>query len=471
MNTQIESNRKKTKQFKFTMPDTYVLLFIIVILAVGATYIIPAGEFERETVNNMTVVVSDSYHTVESNPASLFDIVLSFQKGMVQSGSIIFLILFMGGLIEVIESTGSIKAGVMKAIDKTKGNEFILIATISVIFAFAGAASIVAYSVIAFVSIGVIIARAMRLDPIVAVAITFGATFAGFNVGFVNPYTVGIAHNIAELPMFSGLLFRLVVFSVIVSTTVWYTWRYAKKVLKDPSQSMVSNSYGGDEEKIENHSEFTTKHKAVLGFVVLAFMFMVYATVQFSWSIDQMAAFILVIAIGAGFIGRIHYNQFIAHFMKGAEKLVYGALVVGAARAILVIMEDGKILDTIVNSLSGLLTDLPPVIAAIAMFVSNGVINFFIPSGSGQAVVVMPIMTPLADMVGITRQVAVQAYQFGDGFTNSILPTSGPLMASLAVAGVPYMKWVRWMMPLFLIWGVIAIAALAVGVLINWGPY
>ncbi|GGA30544.1 YfcC family protein [Psychrobacillus lasiicapitis] len=464
---------KNKKRFSLKMPDTYVLLFGILLIAAIATYLVPAGQFERVEKDGLTMVVPGTYHSVESMGVGVMDILLSMQKGMVESGSIIFLVLFIGGLMEVIESTGSIKAAVMKAIDKTRGNEFILIAVITILFALGGAVGAVANSVIAFVSIGLIISKALRLDPIIAVAITFGATFAGFNVGFINPYSVGIAHKIAELPLFSGLLFRVIVFVVIVSITIWYTWRYAKKVLKDPKNSILSHSFleESDLDESELHSEFTNKHKGILLFVGLAFAFMVYGTIQFKWTLDHMSAYFLGVAILVGVIGKIHYNQFIVHFMKGAEKLLYGALIVGAARAILVVLEQGQVLDTIVYALSNLFTGLSPIMATMAMFVANTIISIVVPSGSGQAVLIMPIMTPLADMLGVTRQVAVQTYLFGDGFTNSIIPTSGTLMASLAIAGIPYTKWFKWMFPLFLIWMVIAVITLIIAVSINWGPF
>lgn len=470
----MKTKTPKEKRFSIKMPDTYVLLFGILLLAALATYLVPSGQFERIEKDGLTMVVPGTYHSVEGSGVGVMDILLSVQKGMVESGSIIFLVLFIGGLMEVIESTGSIKAAVMKAIDKTRGNEFILIAVITILFALGGAVGAVANSVIAFVSIGLIISKALRLDPIIAVAITFGATFAGFNVGFINPYSVGIAHKIAELPLFSGLLFRVILFVVIVAVTIWYTWRYAKKVLKDPKNSILSHSFmdeiDSNDEK-ELHVDFTKKHKVILLFVGLAFAFMIFGTIQFKWTLDHMSAYFLGLAILVGVIGKIHYNQFIVHFMKGAEKLLYGALIVGAARAILVVLEQGQVLDTIVYALSNLFTGLSPIMATMAMFVANTVISIVVPSGSGQAVLIMPIITPLADMLGITRQVAVQTYLFGDGFTNSIIPTSGTLMASLAIAGIPYTKWFKWMFPLFLIWMVIAVITLIIGVSINWGPF
>lgn len=462
--------QKDEKKRRFPAPDTYVILFIILLLAVIATYIVPGGAFEREVVDGVERVVPNTYSTTESQPTSFIDIFLALQEGMVQSGGLIFLVLFAGGAFEIIERSGAIKAGILRAVHLTAGKEFWLIAIICALFAVGGAVGVVANTVIPFVAIGMIIARALKLDPIIAVAITFGATFAGFNVGFINPYTLGIAQDLADVPLFSGMTFRVIVFVIIVGITILYTWGYAKRILNDPSKSLVGvlDEQSSTEKSLE--TDFTRRHKVILSFVAISLLFFMYATIQFGWTTDHMAAFFIVIGLGAGVIARLNYNEIASTFLAGCQKLVYGALIIGVARSILIVMENAHIMDTIVYAISVPLEGLEPVLAAIGMFLANGVINFFIPSGSGQAVIAMPILSPLADMLGITRQVAVQAYQFGDGFTNSIFPTSGPLMASLAIAGVPWLKWAKWMLPLLLIWGVIAIIMLTIGVLINWGP-
>lgn len=460
--------RKKSRRWE--MPDTYVILFIVLLMAVVATYLSPAGTFEREAVDGVQRVIPDTYSQVEKNPAGFMDIFLALQSGMVQSGSLIFLVLFAGGAFEVVERSGAIRGGILRAVNKTKGKEFLLIAVISILFALGGAIGAVANSVIPFVAIGIIIARALRLDAMVAVSITFGATFAGFNVGFLNPYTVGIAQSIAGLPLFSGMTLRIITFVVIVAVTILYTWKYAKKIMADPSKSIIGvlESPVGSEGELE--APFTSRHKVILIFVGIALSFFIYATIQFKWSIDHMAAFFIVIGLISGAIAGMNYNKIAVTFLEGCQKLVYGALIIGVARGVLIIMENAQILDTAVNALAAPLGSLPPVFAAIGMFIANAGLNFLVPSGSGQAMIAMPILSPLADMVGITRQVAVQAFQFGDGFTNSIFPTSGPLMASLAVAGVPWIKWAKWMLPLFLIWCGIAVVMLVIAVLIGWGP-
>lgn len=231
--------KERNKKKRWEMPDTYVILFAVLLLAVVLTYIVPAGSFERETVEDVERVVSGTYSQTEGNPAGFMDLFLALQQGMVESADLIFLVLFAGGAFEIIERSGAIRGGILRAVNVTKGKEFWLIAIISILFALGGAVGAVANSVIPFVAIGLIIARALKLDALVAVAITFGATFAGFNVGFLNPYTVGVAQTIADVPLFSGMGLRILAFVLIVGVTIWYTWRYAKRVLENPSKSLI----------------------------------------------------------------------------------------------------------------------------------------------------------------------------------------------------------------------------------------
>lgn len=465
----MDKNNNMNKK-RFEMPDTYVILFLVLVVTAVATYFVPAGTYERETVDGVERVVSGTFASTDQNPAGFMDVFLALQTGMVDSAGLIFLVLFAGGMFEVVERSGAITGGIMSAVDRMRGREFMLIAVISVLFALGGATGAVANSVIPFVAIGVMLARALKLDAIVAVSITFGATFIGFAAGFLNPYTVGIAHSIAELPLFSGMLFRIIAFILLVGVTIWYTWIYAKRIMKDPSRSLMGILEDGDDEMEMEKPPFTLRHKLILSWVALALAFFVFAVIQFQWTTNHMAAFFIIIGLVSGIIAGMNYNTLTLTFLEGCKNLVYGALIIGVARAVLVVMEQASILDTLVQALSVPLGILPPVLAAIGMFIANTLFNFFVPSGSGQAAIIMPIQTPLADMVGVTRQVAVMAYQFGDGFSNSIFPTSGPLMASLAVAGVPWIKWAKWLLPLFLIWSVIAMSILAIGVMINWGP-
>ncbi|MFD1334685.1 YfcC family protein [Oceanobacillus iheyensis] len=460
---------QQRKHSRWVMPDTYVILFLVLLAAYIATFIIPSGTFDRESVDGVEKVIPGTYQSTDGNSLGFLDFFNAIQTGMVSSADIIFLILFTGGMFEIIERSGALRGVINQAVRLTRGNEFWLIATVSTIFALVGAVGAVANAVIAFVMVGVIIARALKLDPIVAIAITFGANFVGFSVGFLNPYTVGIAQDIAGLPLFSGALFRIIIFILMLTITIAYTWRYAKKIMQNKEMSLIG-TYEADDEMDSLNAPFTTRHKLLLGFVTLSLGFFVYGSIQLEWTINHMSAFFIFISLGSGIIAGMHYNTITETFLHGARNLVYGALVVGLARSVIVVLEEAMVIDTIVYALSVPLENLLPVFSAIGMFISNSLLNFLVNSGSGQAMIAMPLLSPLADMIGVTRQVAVQSYQFGDGLTNLIFPTSGILMASLAVAKVPYTKWIKWVFPLFLIWLVIAIIALLIGVLIEWGP-
>lgn len=455
---------------RWEMPDTYVIVFGVLVMAAFATYVVSPGSFERSEVDGITRVVADSYTAAERAPASFMDVFLALQTGMVQSAGLIFLVLFAGGMFEIVERSGAIRAGILAVIGTMRGKEFWLVAIITVLFALGGAVGALANSVIPFVALGVMLARALRLDAIVAVAITFNAAFVGFSAGFLNPYTVGLAHNIAELPLFSGMVFRLVGFVLLVTATVWYTWRYCRRIMADPSRSVIGVLEPEEGEAEEEHPEFTLRHKLVLGWTGAMLGFFVFAVLQFQWTTDHMAAFFIVIGLGAGIIAGMGYNTIALTFIDGCKVLVYGALIIGVARSVLVVMEDANILDTLVQALSVPLQALPASVTAIAMFIVNSIFNFFVPSGSGQAAIMIPIQTPLADMIGLTRQTTILAFQYGDGFSNSLYPTSGPLMASLAMASVPWLTWARWFFPLFLIWSAIAIILLLVATAIGLGP-
>lgn len=467
--TDIDNKNQSPKKKKWEMPDTYVIVFLVLLFVTIATYFVPAGLFDREEVDGVERVISGSFSPAETNPAGIMDLFLAIQTGMVESAGLIFLVLFAGGMFEVIERTGAIRAGILSTISYMRGKEFLLIAVITTLFALGGAVGALANSVIPFVAIGVVLARALKLDAIVAVAITFNAAFIGFTAGFLNPYTVGIAHNIADIPLFSGMMFRIISFVILVSITIWYTWRYCRMIMNDPGRSLMG-VLEADEEDPELDAKFTLRHKLILGWTTLALLFFVFAVVQFEWTTDHMAAFFIIIGLVAGIIAGMNYNTLTLTFLEGCKKLVYGALIIGVARAVLVVMENANILDTLVNGLSAPLELFPPVLTAIGMFIINSIFNLFIPSGSGQAAIMMPIQVPLADMIGINRQISVLAFQFGDGLSNALYPTSGPLMASLAVAAVPWLKWAKWFLPLFLILSLASMILLAIAVFINLGP-
>ncbi|WP_255585174.1 YfcC family protein [Virgibacillus saliphilus] len=471
--TEERKNTKKRKA-KFKMPDVYVLLFFLVVLASVATYVIPAGEYDRVEQNDITVVDPDSFHSVEQSPVGISNIFMSIAEAMIDSADIIFLILFLGGAFRLMEASGAINAGVLSLINKFENRRSLLIVLLGSMFALLLTTGFSANATVAFIPIGILIAKALKLDAIAGVAIVFLTSMTGFTIAFLNPKVLGIAQQVAELPLFSGIGYRIVLFVVFTVITILYILWYCKRIQDDPSKSyMGENKFPHDtsEVSIDTDIKFTVKHSIVLLLFIAGMAFYVYGALNLDFGMNEMTALFLVIAIGSGIITGLNANEIVAEFMNGMRGLVYAALIVGAARAVVFVLEDGKIVDTIINGFAQVLELFPSDIAAIGMLWANAIFNFFVNSGSGQAMVTMPIWTPLADILGITRQVTVQAFQFGDGITNLLWPTSGTLMAALAMGGVPYGAWFKFIWRLILIWMILASIAIYVAMLFNWGPF
>lgn len=441
---------------KFKVPHTYVIIFTIILIAFLGTYIIPAGTYDRvEGPNNRMIVDPDSFTQVDQTPVKFFSfkedhLFTSVFNGMQRSSGIIFFILIVGGAFAMIQGTGAIDAGIGRAAIKLKNRGIILIPVMMLLFGIGGATIGMAEETIVFVPIGIALARALGYDAIVGTAmVTLGAA-AGFTGGFANPFTVGVAQSIAEVEIYSGFTFRLIVFIVVLAITAWYIMRYAIKVKKNPELSVVADLEKENNEQLDLSAipQLNIKHILVFIVMVVGFGFIIYGVREYEWFIKELTSAFFMMGIFASIVGGIKPSDAAKHFVEGAKGIAFGALVVGFARAILVVMEHGQIIDTIIHSLASGISHLPGVVAAVLMYVVQIILNFFIPSGSGQAATTMPIMAPLADLVGVTRQTAVLAYQFGDGFTNSIIPTSAVLMSYLAIGKIPYEKWFKWILPL-----------------------
>ncbi|AST90923.1 MULTISPECIES: YfcC family protein [Sutcliffiella] len=459
---------------KRELPDAYVILFGILVIAALLTYIIPAGAFERETADNgISVIVPNSYETIDQQPASLIAIFRSIQEGMIGGAPLIFLVLIIGGTFRVIESTGAIDTLIMKTIHKTKNKEWLLIIIVATLFSVFGGLGIIVNAVIAFIPIGIILARAMKMDAIVGVSIIYLGAYAGFAIGFLDPLTTGFAQQIAQLPLFSGIGLRMVIYITVLAGTLAYVLWYANRVKKNPENSILGENRFPklDEKSMEAVSSvLTSTHKLVIALLVIGIGTYVYGVFQLNWSTNEMAAIFIMIAAGTAILSKMGANKMVSEFMNGAKAVVYGALIIGMARSIVVILENGMVLDTVVHGMAIMLEPFSSTMGAIAMLIGNGLFNLIVSSGSGQAAIVMPIMTPLADIMDIPRQVVVQAYTMGDGFTNIITPLSGVLMANLAIAGIPWTKWIKFAIPLVLIWYVIGIIFIVIAMMINWGP-
>lgn len=464
-------NHSQSKEKKALNINAFVLLFFVIVISAILTYIMPAGEYDRVEKDGRTVVVPDSFHVTDSSPVGFFDIFTSIHTGMVNSASIIFFILIIGGAFGILKTTGALDAFILTITSKLSNRELLLIPVLMLFFGVAGALMGMAEETIVYIAIITPLAIALGLDAIVGFAIVSIGANIGFMSAILNPFNIGVAQSIAELPTFSGIGLRLVLFVTLYLAGVIYVYRYAKKIKSNPALKFIGNVQERSLVNVDTAGKLTTRHKWILIIFLSNFVVLIFGVIKFDWYITEIASLFLLFGIIIGIVGKLGPNKMADSFIDGAKDLIGGALIIGFAQAILVVIQDGKLIDSVLFYAATFLSQLSPILNAIGMFFLQLFINFFVPSGSGQAALTMPIMAPLADLVGVTRQTAVLAFQLGDGISNSIFPTAGVLLAGLAVAGVPYTKWVKWVLPLLLIQIAIAILFLVIAQVIHYGPF
>ncbi len=443
----------------------YLLLFIILVLAAVATWIIPAGKFDHETRNGITFAVKGSLHEVARSGVYPGEIFMAIVQGVIKAAPIIFLILFTGGLLAVIEATGAIATALNSLSRSTKISDTRVVLIFGVIFAILGTTGVVQNSVVAFVPIGLLVARSLGLSPMIGTALVYLTCAAGFNVSVLGPATTGLTQHLAQLPLFSGMLLRGITCLLFVITVMVYLIIQVKRLRADGqvrSEQMVQS---------DTKLVITGRHKLILIACAVTLLAFMAGTVTLHWATNEMSAMFIILSIVVGMIGRMSGSAIANTFLAGCSQLVKGGFIVGMAGAISVVLQQGNILDPIVGFLSDLLAPVHPAIAAVGMFVSAALMHFGISSGSGESALLIPIFSPLGDNLGLTRQVTVQTVLLGEGIVNSISPTSGVLMAALATANISFGKWIKFVAPVVAIWFVICVVTLLIGVAINWGPF
>ena len=394
-------------------------------------------------------------------------------KGLAKASDIVFLVIIVGGAFNIIIETGMFQSFAGRLTKVFSNKEVLIIPAFSTIFALA-CTTMGVNTFIGFAPIAVIIARSIGYDAIVGVSMVALGGAIGFSTGTFNPFTTGVAQSLAGLPIFSGLGYRFIcLVAFLIVTNIYIIW-YAKKVKANPESSVV---YEMEQEnkKIEvsekQHDKIEGKHYLVLLIVIACFVLLVYGSQNWKWKLQENAAMFIWMGVLSGFAYGFGPSKIAEEFTKGARKLVYGALMIGMANGISLILADGKILDTTVQYLGGLLVALPSYLQAAGMFLMQLLINGLITSGSGQAAATMPIMLPVADIIGMTKQTAVLAFNFGDGLSNYILPTSSALMGFIAMVGISYSNWMKFMWRLFLIWIVVGAVLVIIANSINYGPF
>ena len=457
------------------LPDTLIIVLSILIIFIVLTWVIPAGEYQRTELNGRTVLVPGSYKIVENQPQGISAFFTAPIKGFISAGQIIAFVFLVGGAFGIINRTGAINAGLANIIRFSIRNpqyKRFIIPFIMVLFSLAGATFGMSEEVLVFIMITIPLALALGYDSIVGVAMSFVAAAAGFAGAFFNPFTIGVAQGIAEIqPLFSGWEYRMIVWAVMTIISIVFVMMYAGRIEKDKTKSPVYEIDKQRSKELLTNDEqpsFTLKRKLVLILLFLSIVFLVVGVNIWDWYINEIAGLFIALGIISAIIARLPSAESVKAFTGGAKDMMVAALVIGLTKGLLVIATDGKIIDTILHSIAIFAGNFHSTVSVEVMFLLQSFLNFFIPSGSGQAALTMPIMAPLSDLLGISRQTAVLAFQLGDGLSNMIIPTSGVTMGVLAIAKIPYEKWVRWMLPLIIIFFVAAMLLLIPPVLFGW---
>lgn len=416
------------------------------------TWVLPSGEFAtEENESGIEVVIPGSFEVFNEkeylSPVSLFTVV---PRAFADAQGIIFFVLIIGGALAVVRKTGAIDALLGKIVIHfgTKPGPLLFITMI--LFALASATLGMAEEYIPFAIILVALCVAMNLDSITAIGTMVVGYGIGYGIAILNPFTLLVAQDIAGLTPGSGMWFRLSLSVPLLAIGFHHVWSYAKRIQRNPENSFVFGIQESENQTITDNPEFTVRRLLVLLVTTGALIALVYGIYKYGWYFIELGAVFLALTILVGIISEIGINQTAKTFTAGAAELTGTALLIGFARAIALIMEDGEILHTVVNGLAAPLSIVGAEFAAIGMLFIQSILNFFIPSGSGQALVTMPLMAPIGDLIGVSRQVSVLAFQLGDGLMNMIVPTNPVLMGILGLASIPYDKWFKFIYPLML---------------------
>ena len=444
------------------VPDPLTLLVACVVLAAGLSHVLPAGQYQRQKDprTGRNVVVAGTYAPVDPRPVGLFDAMVAIPRGMANAADVVFLILFGSAAFTVVDRTGALATGVSWLVAKLGRRQLLVIPVISLLFATGGVIENMQEEIIALITILVALTSRLGFSPIVAVAMSIGAAFVGAAFSPINPFQVVIAQQVADVPRLSGWAFRTVFLAIALAIWIAATMRYA-------SRTRDARVAGPAPEAKVVAPENLTRHLTILVMVGVTFVVLAWGLLSQGWDFDHLTALFFVMGVGAGLVGGLGFSGTARAFTEGFRDMALAAVIVGVARAIFVVLEDGRIVDTIVRGLFMPIADLPAAVAGIAMMAAHIGLHIPVPSVSGQAVLTMPIMAPLADLLGMSRQVAVLAYQYGAGMMDMITPTNGGLMAVLAAAGVGYDEWLQFAGPLMALLtalGAVAVViALAIG--------
>lgn len=444
---------------RFSIPHPLVLLAGCVILAAAASYVLPAGQFDRseDEATGRSVVVAGTYHAVERAPVNLFDAMVALPRGMAEAAEVIFLVFLIGGAFTVVDETGALRRGVTSLVRTLRGRDLLVIPIVSIFFATGGVVENMQEEIIPLIPVLLILTRTVGFTPLVAVAMSAGAAFVGSAFSPINPFQVQIAQKLAELPLGSGGLFRGVFLILALALWIGMTMRYASRKRREPEVVEDSSDAG-----------IGGRDWVIFGLIAVTFAVIVIGLLpRWGWDFNEMSAAFFIMGVVIGLLAGMGLTGTAEAYVRGFRSMAYAALLIGFARAIFVVLEDGHIVDTIVHAMFTPLEGLPLIASSLGMIVAQTAIHVPVPSVSGQAVLTMPVLIPLSDLLGLSRQVVVLAYQYGAGLCDIITPTNGALLAMLAAAGVRYEEWIKFAMPLYL--ALVALGALSIAIAIAIG--
>ncbi|MCX6552403.1 MAG: AbgT family transporter [Acidobacteria bacterium] len=456
----------------FKIPHAVVMMLLIIVVTVGLTYVIPSGAFDRDKGG---LVRPGTYHVISKDyapgdilaakkssttlayPASPLAVFTSIPVGMTGAASLIFMIMFIGGMFGVLQETGALNAGIERLLAATKGNVYVLAPLLMLAIAAGGTCLGLISEYLVLIPIMLVLAKRLGLDALFGTALITIAAKIGYMTSVTNPMALVIAQPIVGVEVFSGIWFRLITFVLYLPIGIWFLLRYVRK------SGFVHNQ----------HLEFSSaplpgRHAAIWSVVTLSVVAIVVGAQKLDWENRELAAMYIFMAVAIAMVGRLTSRSAAGAFLTGMKAMVLPALLVGLAKSVEVILKDGLILDSVIHSMARLAEGQPPVIVAQAMVFIQMVIDVFIPSTSGKAAVTMPILGPIGQLAGVSGQVCVQAFIFGNGLTNTITPTSGMLLAYLATGNVSYGQWLKFILPLFLLLTVLSLAAISIAVLIGY---
>lgn len=460
------------------LPDPLALLAIGVLFAAALTWTLPAGEYARELdpEADRTVVVPGSFHSVERAPVGPFEAFVALPRGMVDAAEIIFLVFLVGGAFAVVDRTGALRWGLEELVGRLRSREMLVLPISCLAFGTGGLLFNMHEEIIAMVPALLVVTRRLRLDPVVAVGMSLGAAAVGSAFSPINPFQVGIAQKIAEVPLLSGGGYRSLFLVAALGIWAWGLSRYARRTRGSASAAPPAGS-GADQAPIGTARlegagpgcGRSFRLGLILTLVVVTFAVYVAGVMRLEWGFNEMSGLFALMGIVAGLVGHLGLDGTAKAYTAGFREMAFAAILIGVARAIYLVLADGRIVDTLVHALLQPIQGLPGAGAAVGMLAAHTLIHVPVPSVSGHAVLTLPILVPLSDLLGLAREITILAYQYGAGLCDILTPTNGALMAILVAAGVPYGRWLRFVVPMWAALTALAVTAILVAAAIGWG--